>query len=120
MNPPQVYTTLLLKNTYTTYSLPGPEQRQPALQLTCQDDSSMHSCPHSAPALALLPRPWPPWTARRSNQSIKEINPGYSLKGLLLKLKLQYFGHLIQRDDSLEKTLMLGKTEGKRKEWQRI
>ena len=53
-----------------------------------------------------------PWTARRLNQSIlKEINPGYSLEGLMLKLKLQYFGHLIQRTDSLEKTLMLGKTE---------
>ena len=54
-----------------------------------------------------------PWTARRSNQSIlKEINPEYSLEGLMLKLKLQYFGHLMQRDDSLEKTLMLGKIEG--------
>ena len=52
-----------------------------------------------------------PWTARRSNQSIlKEISPGYSLEGLMLKLKLQYFGHLMQRVDSLEKTLMLGKT----------
>ena len=57
-----------------------------------------------------------PQTARRSNQSIlKEINPEYSLKGLKLKLKLQYFGHLIQRDDSLEKTLMLGKIEGRRR-----
>ena len=56
-----------------------------------------------------------PWTARRLNQSIlKEINPGYSLEGLMLKLKLQYFGHLIQRTDSLEKTLMLGKTEAGR------
>ena len=54
-----------------------------------------------------------PWTARRSNQSIlKEINPEYSLEGLMLKLKLQYFGHLMQRADSLEKTLMLGKIEG--------
>ena len=54
-----------------------------------------------------------PWTARRSNQSIlKEINPEYSLEGLMLKLKLQYFGHLMRRTDSLEKTLMLGKTEG--------
>ena len=54
-----------------------------------------------------------PWTARRSNQSIlKDINPGYSLGGLMLKLKLQYIGHLIQRTDSLEKTLMLGKIEG--------
>ena len=53
-----------------------------------------------------------PWTARRSNQSIrKEINPEYSLEGLMLKLKLQYFGHLMQRTDSLEKTLMLGKIE---------
>ena len=57
-----------------------------------------------------------PWTARRSNQSIlKEINPEYSLEGLMLKLKLQYFGHLMQRTDSLEKTLMLGKTEGGRR-----
>ena len=56
------------------------------------------------------------WTARRSNQSIlKEINPEYSLEGLMLKLKLQYFGHLTQRADSLEKTLMLGKTEGRRR-----
>ena len=57
-----------------------------------------------------------PWTARRSNQSVlKEINPEKSLKGLMLKLKLQYFGHLMQRDDSLEKILMLGKTEGMRR-----
>ena len=57
-----------------------------------------------------------PWTARRSNQSIlKEINPEYSLEGLMLKLKLQYFGHLMQRANSLEKTLMLGKTEGRRR-----
>ena len=57
-----------------------------------------------------------PWTARRSNQSIlKEINAEYSLEGLTLKLKLQYFGHLIQRANSLEKTLMLAKTEGKRR-----
>ena len=61
-------------------------------------------------------------TARRSNQSIlKEINLEYSLDGLMLKLKLQYFGYLMQRVNSLEKTLMLGKTEGKRKrEWQRM
>ena len=57
-----------------------------------------------------------PWVARRSNQSIlKEISPGYSLEGLMLKLKLQYFGHLIPRADSLEKTLMLGKIEGRRR-----
>ena len=57
-----------------------------------------------------------PWTARRSNQSIlKEINPEYSLEGLMLKLKLQYFDHLMQRADSLEKTLMLGKIEGRRR-----
>ena len=57
-----------------------------------------------------------PWTARRSNQSIlKEISPGCSLEGLMLKLKLQYFGHLMQRSDSLEKTLMLGKIEGRRR-----
>ena len=57
-----------------------------------------------------------PWTARRSNQSIlREINPEYSLKGLILKLKLQYFGHLMRRVNSLEKTLMLGKTEGRKR-----
>ena len=57
-----------------------------------------------------------PWTPRRSSQSIlKEISPGYSLEGLMLKLKLQYFGHLMQRADSLEKTLMLGKIEGRRR-----
>ena len=57
-----------------------------------------------------------PWTASRSNQSIlKEISPAYSLEGLMLKLKLQYCGHLMQRTDSLEKTLMLGKTEGRRR-----
>ena len=57
-----------------------------------------------------------PWTARRSNQSIlKEISPECSLEGLMLKLKLQYFGHLVQRTDSFEKILMLGKTEGKRR-----
>ena len=63
-----------------------------------------------------------PWTARRSNQSIlKEISPEYSMEGLMLKLKLQYFGHLMQRADSLEKTLMLGKIEGRRRRgWQRM
>ena len=63
-----------------------------------------------------------PWTARRSNQSIlKEISPEYSLEGLMLKLKLQYFGHLMRRTDSLEKTLMLGKIEGRRRRrWQRM
>ena len=63
-----------------------------------------------------------PWTARRSNQSmLKEISAEYSLEGLMLKLKLQYFGHLMQRTDSLEKTLMLGKTEGgKRRGRQRM
>ena len=60
------------------------------------------------------------WTARRSSQSVlKEISPKYSLKGLMLKLKLQYFGHLMQRTDSLEKTLLLGKIEGRRRRWQR-
>ena len=62
-----------------------------------------------------------PWTARRSNQSIlKEINPEYSSEGLMLKLKLQYFGHLMRRTDSLEKTLMLGKIEGRRTGWQKM
>ena len=62
-----------------------------------------------------------PWTARRSNQSIlNEINPKYSLEGLMLKLKPQYFGHLMQRADSEENTLMLGKIEGWRRGWQRM
>ena len=63
-----------------------------------------------------------PWTARRSNQSIlKEISPEYSLEGLMLKLKLQYFGYLMRRTDSLEKTLMLGKIEGRRRRgWRRM
>ena len=62
-----------------------------------------------------------PWTARRSNQSIlQETSPEYSLEGLMLKLKLQYLGHLMQRTDSLEKTLMLGKTESGRRGWQRM
>ena len=62
-----------------------------------------------------------PWTARRSNQSIlKEISPGCSLEGLMLKLKLQYFGHLMRRADSFEKTLMLGKIEGERRGPQRM
>ena len=63
-----------------------------------------------------------PWTARRSDQSIlKEISPEYTLEGLMLKLKLQYFGHLVQRTDSLEKTLRLGKIEGRRRKgWQRM
>ena len=60
-----------------------------------------------------------PWTARKSNQSIlKEINPEYSLKGLMLKLKLQYFGHLMQRADSFEKNLILGKIEGRKRRGQ--
>jgi len=62
-----------------------------------------------------------PWTARRSNQSIlKEISPEYSLKGLMLKLKLQYFDHLMRRTNSLEKTLMLGKIEGRRRRGQQM
>ena len=62
-----------------------------------------------------------PWTARRSNQSIlKEISPEYSLEGLMLKLRLQYFGHLMRRTDSLEKTLMLGKIEGGKRGLQRV
>ena len=62
-----------------------------------------------------------PWTARRSNQSIlKEINPEYSFEGLMLKLKLQYFGHLMRRADSLDKILMLGKTEGRKRGWRRM
>ena len=61
------------------------------------------------------------WTVRRSKQSIlKEISPGCSLEGLMLKLKLQYFGHLMQRADTFEKTLMLGKIEGRRRGWQRM
>ena len=62
-----------------------------------------------------------PWTARRSNQSIlKETSPEYSLEGLMLKLKLQYFGHSMRRTNSMEKTLMLGMIEGKRRRWQRM
>ena len=62
-----------------------------------------------------------PWTARRSNDSIlKEISPEYSLEGLMLKLTLQYFGHLMQRANSLERTLMLGKIEGRRRGWQKM
>ena len=62
-----------------------------------------------------------PWTVRRSNQSIlREISPEYSLEGLMLKLKLQYFGHLIRRPDSFEKTLMLGKIEGRRRGIERM
>ena len=61
-----------------------------------------------------------PWTARRSNESILEINPGISLEGMMLKLKLQYFGHLTQRVDSLEKTLMLGGIGGRRRGRQRM
>ena len=60
-----------------------------------------------------------PWTARSNQSILKEINPEYSLEGLVLKLNLQYFGHLNRRADSLEKTLMLGKTEGRRRGWQR-
>ena len=61
------------------------------------------------------------WISRKSNQSIlKEINPEYSLEGLMLKLKLQYFGHLMQTANSLEKTLMLGKIEGRRRGWQKM
>ena len=63
---------------------------------------------------------WVPWTARRSNQSILKISPGCSLDGLMLKLKLQYFGHLMGRTDSFEKTLVLGKVEGRRRGWQRM
>ena len=61
-----------------------------------------------------------PWTARSNQSILKEINPEYSLGGMMLKLKLQYFGHLMQRADSLEKTLMLGKTEGRRRERHRM
>ena len=61
-----------------------------------------------------------PWTARSNQSILKEINPKYSLKGQMLKLKLQYFGHLMREADSLEKTLMLGKIEGRRRGWQRM
>ena len=62
-----------------------------------------------------------PWTARSNQSILKEISPEYSMEGLMLKLKLQYFGHLMWRNDSLEKTLMLGKTEGRRRRgWQRM
>ena len=72
-----------------------------------------HTCSDSVPLEKTLESPL---TARRSNQSIlKEISPEYALEGLMLKLKLQYFGHLMRRADSFEKTLMLGKTEGRRR-----
>ena len=61
-----------------------------------------------------------PWTARSNQSILKEINAKYSLEGLMLKLKFQYFGHLMRRADSLEKTLMLGKIEGRRRGWQRM
>ena len=72
--------------------------------------------------MVLEKTPASPWTARRSNQSIlKETSPGCSLEGLMLRLKLQYFGHLMRRADSFEKTLMLGKIEGRRRrEWQKM
>ena len=77
--------------------------------------SNKYSCPIFAPQKGRLLY----WTARRSNQSVlKEISPEYSLEGLMLKLKLQYFGHLMQRTDSLENTLMLGKVEGRRRRGQ--
>ena len=60
-----------------------------------------------------------PWTARSNQPILEEINPEYSLEGLILKLKLPYFGHLMERTDSLKKTLMLGKIEGRRRGWQR-
>ena len=86
---------------------PGIEPRSPTLQA----DYSPAKPPGYWRILLRVP-----WTARRSNQSIlKEISPGCSLEGLMLKLKLQYFGHLMQRADSLEKTLMLGKIEGRRR-----
>ena len=71
---------------------------------------------HESPSPSFLSFLRVPWTARRSNQSsLMEINPEYSLEGQIVKLKLQYFGHLMQRTDSLEKTLMLGKIEGRRR-----
>ena len=85
---------------------------------------SLHACPSSLDSSLIYAfELWcwrrllrVPWTARRSNQSIlKEINPEYSLEGLMLKLKLQYFGHLMRRTDSLEKALMLRKIEGRRR-----
>ena len=80
---------------------------------------AMGGVPHSGPQQRRLLRV--PWTARRSNQSIlKEISPEYSLEGLMLKLKLQYFGHLMRRVDSFEKTLMLGKIECRRRGQQRM
>ena len=76
----------------------------------------MHACMHSERQLLRVP-----WTDRSNQSILKEINPEYSLKGLRLKLKLQYFGHLIRRADSLENTLMLGKIESRRKiRWQRM
>ena len=90
-------------------------------QWSCKDVRAGPKIRLSTKELMLLNCGWRrllrvPWTARRSNQSVlKEISPEYSLEGLMLKLKLQYFGHLTGRADSLEKTLMLGKIEGRRK-----
>ena len=83
--------------------------QEPTRQACCGSRGS-ESFPSASEVLRI------PWTARRSNQSIlKEINPKYLLEGLMLKLKLQYFGYLMQRANSLEKTLMLGKTDGRRR-----
>ena len=93
----------------------------------CHTASPGSTCPDPGNVCLVLGRaPSPeallgvPWTARSSQSILKEINPDYALEGLMLKLKLQYFGHLMWRANSLEKTLMLGKTEGRRREWQRM
>ena len=89
--------------------------------LTDEDMPWEISCTYDSPCSHVYRILRIPWTARRSNQSIlKEISPGCSLEGLMLKLKLQYFGHLMQRADSFEKTLMLGKIEGRRRRGQRM
>ena len=127
MNLPQVYTCSPSRN---PLQLPYPYHPSGSSQCT----SPEHPVSCIEPALEIHvsmlfsqiipPSPWRrlfrvPWTARRSNQSIlKEIGPEYSLEGLMLKLKLQYFGHLMWRGDSLKKTLMLGKIEGRRREGQ--
>ena len=105
---------------YHKLALGDPESRLLTLTLSCCPGKNREGRVSILEAVPILLRI--PWTARRSDQSIlKEINPEYSLEGLLLKLKLQYFGHMAWRANSLEKTLRLGKIEGRRKRgWQRM
>ena len=129
MNPPQVY---ISSQPWTSLPSPSPyhlsgssQYTSPKHPVSCIEPRLvirfLHDSIHiSMPFSQIIP-PWRrvlrvPWTARKSNQSLlKEISPDCSLDGLMLMLKLQYFGHLMQRTDSLEKTLMLGKIEGRRR-----